>query len=136
MKRLLKLSNYTKEELLNLPFEEKDKLIENNQYLDIFINDPDTNVRISVAYQKYRLDILINDPEYRVREEVAYRGYGLDILINDSNFWVRRAVAERGYKLDVLINDPNYHVRRAAKEYCENHPEKPECQKILELYNL
>ena len=34
--------------------------------------------------------------------------------------------------LDILI----YYVQYTAIEYCKNHPEKSECNKILNLYNL
>ena len=44
-------------------------------------------------YIEDNLDILINDPNPNVRVSVAKKGYGLDKLINDKSCHVRAAVA-------------------------------------------
>lgn len=105
---------FNKEDICKLSITEKFNLIKNNQYLDIFIDDPDCNVRA----------------------QVARKGYGLHILVHDKNDWVRRMVAMQGYGLDILINDEDEYVRNLAIMYCKIHPENKECRKILTLVNL
>lgn len=105
--------NYNAEPIFG-EFENKFVQVRNGQYLDIYIDDSDYQVRAEVARQNYGLDILINDPHWIVRRQVAAQGYGLDILINDEEPLVSNIVIE----------------------YCKIHPEKPECIKLLKLYNL
>lgn len=48
-------------QLINLPYDKKLKLIKQNKYLDVFINDCNYEVRVKVAEQNYGLNTLIND---------------------------------------------------------------------------
>lgn len=100
--------------LYELPFEEKIKLIKQNKYLNIFINDSNSLIRCYVAHQNYKLNYLINDIFAIVRQAVAQQGYGLDILINDEDIGVRNSVIE----------------------YCKKYPQKQECKNLLQLYKL
>ena len=100
--------------LYSLPFEDKIKLIENNQYLDIFAEDP----------------------AYSIRMAILEKGYALSKLVNDYNYFIRIGVAEKGYGLSKLINDPHEIVRNAVIRYCKEHQEKEECKNLLNLYNL
>lgn len=104
----------TKKEILSLPYDEKIKLIANDKYLDIFINDPDDVIRGALARKNYKLDILVNDGSEWVRREVARQGYALDKLMDDEDDWTRE---------EVII-------------YCKNNKEKEECRNIFNLYNL
>lgn len=76
-------------------------------------------------------DLTIEQKEYLIQENKY-----LDIFVNDENLWVRFAVAAQGYGLDILINDKSSWVRNMVRMYCKNHPNKPECKNILNLYNL
>lgn len=100
--------------LYKLDYNEKIKLIEQNKYLDVFINDKNWVIRMAVVKKNYRLDKLINDKEATIRCKVA----------------------EQGYKLDVLINDKTKAVQQSVIEYCKEHPEKQECIDLLRLHNL
>lgn len=100
--------------LYSLPFEDKIKLIENNQYLDIFAEDPAFSIRMAILE----------------------KGYVLNKLVNDYNYFIRIGVAEKGYGLDILINDKDINVREQVIEYCKKHQDKEECKNLLNLYNL
>lgn len=103
-----------KDELLNLPFKNKIEFIKKGKHLDVYIEDKDPDIRILVAR----------------------KGYGLNQLINDKNIYVRMEVARQGYGLSKLIRSNNPFVKRQVIKYCEKHPEKEECKKILLLENL
>ena len=102
-------------ELFSLSLDRKAALIKEGKYPDVFVNDPDTKVRIEVAKQGYGLNKLIDDPSLFVRCEVAKQGYGLDKLINEPYSSIKFNVAKQGYGLDKLINDSNEHVRDMAR---------------------
>lgn len=127
----------TREELLNLTYEEKRELIRQSKHLDVFIDDEDALVRETIAKYGYGLDKLINDEnkwvrliaqeqlkelkpveedklfnlEFEDKIELIKQGKYLDIFIKAGNPLVRLAIAEQGYKLDVLINDKSEYVR-------------------------
>ena len=103
-----------KQELYSMSFDEKRKMIKNNQNLDVFIDDTDPLVRAEVANQGYGLDSLVNDEDYHVRCSVGEQGYGLNKLVNDESVWVRQIVAKKGYGLDRLVYDEDESVRVAV----------------------
>lgn len=101
-----------------------------------FIEHLSHNKKIKLINKKRLLNIFINDPDDWIRAEVAKQNYGLDTLINDNSMIVRTYVADQGYGLSQLINDKNQYMREEVIYYCMQHQNIPECQKILELYNL
>ena len=60
----------------------------------------------------------------------------IEELVNDENAYIRMLIAKRGHKLDKLIYDENQFVKNETIKYCKERSEKPECRKILQLYNL
>lgn len=109
------------EDLLNLPLNEKKHLIKQDKFLDIFVNDENYMVRLSVAFRVYGFEKLVHDKNWMVRAVVARKGYGLKILVYDNCKTVRQLVARKGYGLDLLINDKDLDIRNEVLKYLERY---------------
>lgn len=101
-------------------YQERIRLAEQGQNLDILVNDENWKVRREVANQGYGLEKLVNDRNWKVRQAVARHGYGLEQLVHDKSIEVKKTLIKHGYCIDELTYDKDYRVRQEIASHGYN----------------